>query len=396
MIPLVAHIIYRLDVGGLENGLVNLVNGLPADRFRHVIVCLTDYTSFRQRITAPNVELIALNKPAGNSPGTHVRMLRLLRRLRPAIVHTRNLAAQEHQIAAFLAKVPVRIHSEHGRDADDRDGTNWKYLTIRRFLRPLVHHYVALSLDLRQYLTTRVKVPSARITHICNGVDTEKFHPAPSGRRLIGPPGFADDDSVVIGTVGRMDPVKDPLNLVRAFVYAAAAAPDLAPRLRLVMVGDGVLRTAASTLLESSRLSSQAWLPGSMSDVSQVLQGLDVFVLPSLSEGISNTILEAMASGLPVIATRVGGNPELMLDGITGRLVPHADHEALSGAIVDYARDPVVRQQQGRRARDHALEQFSIHRMIDAYACLYAAQLATRGVTPAGSDWRTTSATHSR
>lgn len=395
-VPLIAHVVFRLDVGGLENGLVNLINGLGSERFRHAVICLTDYTDFHRRITAPNVDLIALHKPPGNSLRTHARMLSLLHRMRPAIVHTRNLAAQEHQLSARLLGVPVRIQSEHGRDGNDAEGTNRKHLAIRRGLRPLVHHYVTVSQDLERYLIDRIGVSRDRVTHICNGVDTDRFSPVAGQVRAIGPAGFADTDCVIVGTVGRMDPIKDPLNLVRAFIEATAVAPDLAPRLRLVMVGDGVLRKDALALLESNGLLSQAWLPGSMSNVPELMRGLDLFVLPSISEGISNTILEAMASALPVVATRVGGNPELIIDGRTGCLVPRGDSGAIARAIVDYARQPDVRLDHSRQARRHALEHFSLLSMIDAYARLYDAQLVAHGWAPTVSNWRASSATPSR
>lgn len=390
--PLVAHVIFRLAVGGLENGLVNLLNRMPEDRFRHAVICLTNYTEFSQRITRDDVSLHALHKPPGHGFGTLLTMLRILRGLRPAIVHTRNLAALEYQPAAVLARVPVRIHSEHGRNADDPDGTNWKYLAVRRVLRPAAHHYVALSLDLRRYLTERVGIPPQRVTHICNGVDTDKFRPASSSRAPIGPRGFAGDSDLVVGTVGRMDPVKDPLNLVRGFVTASDMAPELASKLRLVMVGDGPLRSEALRILASRNLVSRAWLPGTLHDIPEVLRGLDLFVLPSLSEGISNTILEAMASGLPVLATRVGGNPELVTDGVTGTLVARANSGEIAQALIDYVRQPDVRQEQARNARKEAVTRFSLQGMVDAYTALYHDQLAARGWRSTTPSWASSSA----
>lgn len=379
--PLIAHVIFRLAVGGLENGLVNLLNRMPEDRFRHVVVCLTDYTDYRQRIVREDVPVHALHKPPGHGFGTQVRMHGLLRSLKPAIVHTRNLAALEYQPVAALAGVPVRIHSEHGRNADDPDGTNWKYRAVRRALRPAVHHYVAVSADLKRYLTEGIGVPDRTVTHICNGVDTDLFHPVEAERVPIGPPGFVGASDTVFGTVGRMDAVKDPLNLVHAFIAANDAAPDLAPRLRLVMIGDGPLRAEALRLLAARNLTDRAWLPGAMGGIPEILRGLDVFVLPSLSEGISNTILEAMASGLPVLATRVGGNPELVTDGVSGTFVPRADSAAMAHALIDYGRQPAWRQNQGRQARKDALARFSLPVMVHAYTTLYQDQLAARGWT---------------
>ena len=137
--PLVAHIIYRLDTGGLENGLVNLINRIPVARYRHAIICLTGYSEFRRRIQRGDVEVYALNKPAGNSPLTLFRLWRLLKRLRPEIVHTRNLAALEAALPAALAGVRVRIHGEHGRDVGDLEGSHRQSQLWPRFYGPFAH-----------------------------------------------------------------------------------------------------------------------------------------------------------------------------------------------------------------------------------------------------------------
>lgn len=378
--PLIAHVIQHLDYGGPENGLVNLINHLPAGEFRHAVICVGDRTDFRVRIIRPDVTVHALHERPGSGPVTHVRMYRLLRKLRPAIVHSRNLGTLEYQIAAAVAGVPVRIHSEHGRDANDVDGSNWKCLTERRVIRPFVHHYIALSRDLERYLHDRIGVDDARLSQIYNGVDLTRFHPQPGGRRGPLPvSGFADDQSIVIGTVGRMDAVKDPVNLAEAFARLAQMIPEARAKLRLVMIGDGVQRPAVEACLERHGLRDQAWLPGARDDVPAMLRALDVFVLPSLSEGISNTILEAMASGVPVVATDVGGNPELVAEGETGSLVPRSDPDALARALLDQVRQPAVRLAQGRRALQVIQERFGLPVMVARYAGIYRDMLAARG-----------------
>jgi len=375
--PLIAHVLYRLDVGGLENGLVNLVNNLPSTQFRHAIVCLSDYTEFSKRITNPDVALFAIRKPPGNSPRMHYRVWRLLRRLEPCLLHSRNLAALECQITAALAGVPARVHSEHGRDMGDLDGRNRVDLGIRRAMRPLIHRTIALSRDLERYLLDTVRVDASRLHQIYNGVDTNRFRPAAERPRL--PHAMFDrPDTIVIGTVGRMEPVKDPLNLARAFVRCAQSMPDLRDRLRLVMVGDGSLRAQVEATLNAAGLSGQAWLPGARGGIDEILRGLDIFVLPSLSEGISNTILEAMASGLPIVATRTGGNPELVQDGETGLLPSPGSDDALAQAVMRYVREPGLRASHGARARQVALERYSLGNMVSRYADIYRELLEQR------------------
>ncbi len=202
-VPLVAHVIYRLGVGGLENGLVNLINRLPESSYHHVIISLTGLSDFQQRIHRPDVACIALNKRAGNDIRMLWKLWRLFRELRPMIVHSRNLAALEAQFPAWLAGVPCRIHGEHGRDIFDMDGTSRKYCWIRRLYQPLVHRYIPLSHDLEDYLLTQVGVAQDKIRTICNGVDVGVFRPSGSDdRRAVLPAGFANSENIVFGTVG--------------------------------------------------------------------------------------------------------------------------------------------------------------------------------------------------
>lgn len=368
--PLVAHVVYRFDVGGLENGVVNLINHMPHDAYRHVVISLTDVTDFRQRVVRDDVTFIALEKPSGHALWIYPQLFRLFRKLRPAIVHSRNLGALEVVVPAWAAGVPVRIHGEHGRDVGDLDGSSKKYQWVRRIYRPFVTHYIALSRDLEHYLTSRVGMPQSSVAQIYNGVDAQRFHPSDARRPIAGCP-FSDPSCWLIGTVGRMQTVKDQTTLVRAFIRALELAPELKGRLRLVLIGDGPLRAQSQVLLEQAGCAGLAWLPGERSDVPEILRGLDCFVLPSLAEGISNTILEAMASGLPVIATETGGNGELIEAGRSGELVPVGGVEAMAERIVGYARDPSRARRDGRIGRAAVERQFSMAAMVRQYRGLY-------------------------
>ncbi len=379
--PLVVHVVYRFDTGGLENGVVNLINHLPEQAFRHVVVALTEVTDFARRIRRPDVRCIALHKRPGQTWWLYPTLLRLFRELRPAIVHTRNLAALEVQPAAWLAGVPVRIHGEHGRDVGDYDGSNRTYQRVRRLYRPFVQQYVALSRDLQQYLVDKVHVPPARIAQIYNGVDTQRFHPAADGPAPIDGCPFDPARHWLVGTVGRMQTVKDQPTLARAFVRALELQPELRERLRLVMVGDGPLKASCEAVLADAGVRDLAWLPGERADVPAVMRGLHAFALPSLAEGISNTILEAMASGLPVLATAVGGNGDLVEEGVTGLLVPPAEVEAMARALARLAQDPADAAAMGRAGRAAAEARFSLQAMVLAYQCTYANGLAAAGIS---------------
>jgi sugar transferase (PEP-CTERM/EpsH1 system associated) len=369
--PLIAHVVYALKTGGLENGLVNLINHMPADRYRHVIICVTDYSDFRLRIRRSDVECHALHKPPGKVPGFYMRAWRLLRRLRPQLVHTRNLSTLAVQVPATLAGVPVRIHGEHGRDMGDLDGSNVKFQRIRRLIRPCVHQYVALSHDLERYLIDKVRVAPKRIAQIYNGVDTTLFCPARPSRARLPVEGFVGAGTFVIGTVGRMQAVKDQLTLARAFVCLLESRPDLRKRVRLAIIGDGALRAPTVALLSEARALELAWLPGERTDIAELMRGFDLFVLPSLAEGISNTILEAMATGLPIVATRVGGNQELVEEGRSALLVPAGDAKAMAAAIAVYVDDAVKCARHGAAGRDAVEARFSMDAMVSAYVAVY-------------------------
>jgi sugar transferase (PEP-CTERM/EpsH1 system associated) len=378
--PRVLHLVHRFDTGGLENGVVNLIDHMPA--FRHAVVALTEVApGFAGRVRRGDVEFISLHKPPGHGVRVYPALGRLLRQWRPAVVHTRNLAALECQPVAALAGVPVRIHGEHGRDAEDPRGARLRYRLVRRLYRPFVHHYVALGGELASYLEQSIGVPRARIASIVNGVDVERFRPAAGGRTsLVGCP-FDALGLFVIGTVGRMQTVKAQPLLARAFVRALELAPHLRQRLRLAMIGDGPLRRETQAVLAAGGVDALAWLPGERTDVPDVMRGLDCFVLPSIAEGISNTILEAMASGLPVLATAVGGNGELVEDGQTGALVPAGDIEAMAAGIVRMASDPAHAAVLGRAGRARAEARFSLPAMVGAYQALYERLLAERSIT---------------
>lgn len=371
---------YRFDTGGLENGVVNLINHMPADAYRHAVLALTEVTDFRDRIHRSDVDFHSLHKPPGHGLWQYGKLYRLFRQLRPAIVHSRNLAALEVQVPAWAAGVPVRIHGEHGRDVGDIDGNNVTYQRVRRLYKPFVHHYVALSRDLSDYLVRKTGVRSKSITQVYNGVDSGRFCPAVDGPQPIAGCSFNPEQHWLIGTVGRMQPIKNQIMLTQAFLQALALAPDLKAVLRLVIVGDGPLRAQAQAMLDNAGVGDVAWLPGERSDVAEVMRGLHAFALPSLSEGISNTILEAMSSGLPVIATAVGGNADLVAHNQTGFITPSTDSRAMAQRLVELANNPVRAEAMGQAGRQRVLAKFSLQPMVSAYQFLYDQQLAQKGL----------------
>lgn len=378
--PVVVHVVYGFHTGGLENGIVNLIRHLPRGEFRHVIVSLTDRSvGFSQRLVDEDVEFIELNKAPGHGFKLYPRLYRLFKSLAPDIVHTRNLAALETQVPAWMAGVPVRIHGEHGWDVSDPEGTKRRYQWVRKIYRPFVSHYVALSGHLERYLNQRVGVPSTCIERICNGVDVDRFSPAAEGRALLMDSPFNASNLRVISTVGRLQAIKDQMTLVEAFALLLQRYPQESSNLRLMLVGDGPMRPLLEEKVSALNFRDRVWFAGERSDVPDVMCATDVFVLPSRAEGISNTILEAMSCGVPVVATDVGGNGELVVPGATGLLVPAAQPEAMAEAIARYALHPKNASVAGRAGRARIVQHFSIEHMVEQYRGLYHQKLSSAG-----------------
>jgi len=364
--PLVVHLIYRLDFGGLETLLVDCINHMPPERYRHAIVCLTDYTAFADKIARPGVELYSLHKQPGLGLGIHLKLFKLLRALRPAVLHTYNFACAEYAVPAWAAGVPVRIHAEHGRDASDPQGLNRKHNFLRRALVPFIDRYVPVSHDLARWLDKVVNIPAAKSELIMNGVDTVRYAPQLPAASLPWAAG-----PFVIGTVGRLQDVKDQATLIEAFALLCAQRPQGRDGLRLAIVGDGPLRERLAQKARDAGVSELVWFPGARNDIPELMRSFDVFALSSIAEGTPVTLLEAMACGVPVVATNVGGIPEVVQDGVNGALVPASNAQALAEALRRYVDDPARVAAHGAAAREKIERHYSVAAMVGAYTALY-------------------------
>lgn len=367
---LIVHVIHHLVIGGMENGVVNLINRLPRDRFRHAVICIEDYSDFRQRIERDDVEVHALHRSKIGAWRLRWRLFALLRRLRPDIVHTRNLSGLDALLPARLAGIKT-LHSEHGFDVDNLDGRAARPVLLRRLHSPLVRHYVAVSRDLSRLMTDRWGVAASRVTQIYNGVDTERFCPISPRRHDLLPPTLRGTELFVIGAVGRVRPIKDQSTLLRAFAAVLSRRPEWRARLRLAIVGDGPLLALLKEEAQALGVASLVWFAGARHDVSDLLQAMNLFVLPSLMEGISNTLLEAMATGVPVLATAVGGNVELLDEGTVGETFAVGDASALAAMIENYAGNAELCARHGAAARQRAVQRFSLQAMVAKYQDIY-------------------------
>lgn len=367
--PLIVHVLYRLDTGGMERVVVSIINR-TGGQYRHAIVCLAGFGAMREEIQAADVPCLSLDKRPGKDWHCYVRLWRTLRQLDPDLVATYNLGALDVAPVARLAGVRRVVHAEHGRDAADPDGSSRKYRLLRRWMAPFITCFVAVSDDLATWLLGRIGLADDKVICIPNGIDTAHYHPTDEARRerpLLGtlaPPG-----TLLIASVGRLDPVKDQASLITAFKTLCHTDPEHGARLRLVIIGEGRERQHLEQLIGDT--DNHVHLLGNRADVAELLPECDIFALPSRAEGIPLTILEAMAAGLPVVATDVGGVGEVVVPGQTGTLVAASDPAALAAALNHYVDDPALRQRHGSAGRARVEHRFSLPNMVSTYAALY-------------------------
>ena len=359
----VIHVLHQLAVGGMENGVVNLVNRMDDARFMPEIVTFVPGGELRERVDTSRVKVIDdLNKRPGNDWRLPVQLAQIFRKERPHIIHTHAWGTLcESWLALKLTRMPVWIHGEHGTMQEKPLNKR-----IQRHLWGKADAVLAVSEVLADRLATTMDFPRERIRAIVNGVNLNRFQhglDAQSERALLG----IHADTPLIGIVGRLEPVKDHATFLHAMAYVVARYPTVCA----LIIGDGALHSALEAQAEQLDLTSHVRFLGRRDDVPQLLNLMDVFVLSSRSEGMSNTILEAMACALPVVATDVGGNPELVVDGETGTLVPPAAPEQLGEALLSLLCSPTYRAEMGKQGRQRVESLFSLERMVTNYEELY-------------------------
>lgn len=356
------HVFFTLNVGGMEKQAVNVINLTDSARFRHSICCFEMTGTLADRLTEPRPPIHLIEKRPGIPLSLPLRLARFFRRERVDIVHARSFGTYLYSaIGAAIARKKI-VYGEHG-DLRMMLG-NRKVRMAMRLLRPFTHAYYANTGAGQGTISQLTGEPSDRIGVIPNGVETEVFRPgnAVSARRLMGVP----EDSFVIGFVGRVAAVKN----LKALFDVLPAVKDLVRNATVVIVGDGpdmenVRRMAAVSPIKT-------FLLGERRDISELLPGLSVVVLPSLSEGHSNSISEAFASGCPVVASRVGGNIELVNEGQTGFLFPVERTQEFGERLIELAMDEARRSAMAANARQFACDNLSMEQMIHRYEGLYS------------------------
>lgn len=373
----ILHVITRFDTGGTEYGMLKVANGLSKTLFAHKICTTRGYNPDVARQRQLEDQLFVAGTQYGNLEFPIFRLARIMRTYKPHIVHSRNWGAIEAIPAARLAGVPIVIHSEHGYELDMLAGLPYRRRILRRVFYPMADAVFAVTEDLKRFHLKQAWVAADRIRVIYNGVDTDKFAPNPELRRRVRDALGIGEDVLTLGTVGRLVGIKDHSTLLRA----AKTLVNRGINVRVLLAGSGPERQQLEQLVAASvELFGRVSFLGSREDVAEVFQAMDVFVLPSICEGFSNTLLEAMASGVATIATRVGGNAEVVEEGRSGWLFPAGDDVKLAGLLEKLALQTALRRELGAAGRYRAVSCFALKRMMDDYHNLYWDLACQRGL----------------
>lgn len=360
--PTVLQVVLRLDPGGTERLVIEIVRRLRT-RVPMAVCCLDAPGAWADRVAADGVPLHVLQRRPGFHPALAREVAAVVRRTGARVLHCHHYTPFVYgRLASWLVPGARTIYTEHGRLSDSPPSR--KRRLANRLLMAGAGDLFAVSHDLRAHLL-REGVPD-RMQVIWNGIDPG---PAPdaearaAARVALG----AGEHDCVVATVARLDPVKDLGVLVRAVARAARRVPAL----RLVLLGDGPERAAIEAAVAREGAGDRVRLLGHRDDARALLPGVDIFANTSTSEGISLTLLEAMAAELPIVATRVGGTPEVVVDRETGRLVPARDADAVADALADVASDAVRRRAWGAAGRARLLAHFTIDEMVRRYERVY-------------------------
>lgn len=361
----VAHLIYSPAVGGSEMIAANICGQLDRSLFDPLVL-------FMYQGPGPIPEILR----SRNIPTYHINQTRIKRllgpffsvnalaRLRIDILHVHHVPNWLHiWRRARLAKIPVVVLTEHAKYSISR--SNKLQEACRRAAR-LADCFTAVSEDLKNYFVKEIDIPAKSIMVIPNGIDTTRFTPGPRNGALLDllPEGFGRK---ILISVGRLAEAKDQLTLLSAIEILKKQGRNI----YLILIGDGEMRKPLETEIVNKKLTDCVNLVGSRSDIDQLLPGADVFILSSKREGFPMSILEAMAAGLPVIATKVGGIPEVIQDGQNGILVPPQDPVSLANAICRVLDDSEYAGNLGQEARLTIEKNYSLKTITDAYTKLY-------------------------
>ncbi|KAA3618742.1 MAG: glycosyltransferase [Calditrichaeota bacterium] len=359
----VAHLMQVLHFGGKENGIVNLVNNTDSEIFENYIITFLKGGSLQKMVDPQRCTVVSTGRKWGNDSTLPFKVGRQLHQNKIDVLHTHAWSTLiEGFGGAKLARTPVLIHGEHGTMKDD----SRKHKIVQRFIWDRFDRILSVSEVLSEQLAERIGYPKEKIHTLVNGVDLKKFADSThfnGYKKLVDLP----EDTPVFGSVGRLVEVKNYPLLLRAAKKVIAKIPHA----RLLLVGAGPLYPETKALIRELGIEKNTIFIRWRKNIPAYIRAMDVFILPSFSEGMSNTILEAMACSRSVIATDVGGNPELVSHNKTGLLVPSDDDEAMAAAIVDLLENTEKRRRFAVAGRQKVEQKFTFKQMIRRYEKLY-------------------------
>jgi len=366
----VMHVLHRLGLGGMEYGVIKVANHLDPRLFAPSICSLRVSAPQAEAELGPNVRLHDMHRRDVLDAGLIRDLWRLFRSERVDIVHSHNWSTYAYTVlAGRLARVPVIVHGLHGRDTE-APAAGFARTAVERILARATDHFTTVSAHLRDSVIRDLGVSPDRVLYIPNGVDLSRFGVSYPEAEIRARLGVGPEDRL-IATVGSIREVKGYGTLVRAFEVLRRKMPDL----KLLMVGIDPKNLAIPRLAQEATdwesVRKDVLFLGVRRDVPEILSVVDVYVNSSLYEGMSNSILEAMASSKPVVATAVGGTPDLVEDGVTGWLVPSRDPSALAEKLEQTLNDRARAREMGQRGRERVEQHHSFTAMVRANESLY-------------------------
>ena len=348
----IMHVVLSLEYGGLEKVVIDLASHLNNSRFKVTICCLDRLGDLAEEAKKNGIKVIFVKRKPGINFSLPLRLRRVFKDEKIDIVHTHNHAAMLYgTLGAKLAGIHKIFNTIHGREKKIKNSRIWSLAW------KMNSKIIAISEDAKRELVKNTRIDYERIDVIYNGIDMSKFKKS-------------EVNGNIIGTVSRLSPEKDNFTMLEAFSKVAEEIDSA----RLTIAGDGPLKESLKAKVESLKLGGKVRFLGFRNDIPEVLSGFSVFALFSLTEGISISLLEALASGKPVVATNVGGNPEVVVDGITGLLVPPKEPERMAEAIIKILLDKEMAGRMGEVGRKRVEEKFSLERMVKEYQEIYEGQ----------------------
>lgn len=359
----ILHIVETLGTGGMENGIVNLVNGLDPGVASAEVLCTRGLGAFSGRIPPDKLHY---DKAVGRGITSGIRAVHKLCRAREFdVVHSHSWATLiPGYCGTRLSSTAKFVHGEHGTLYMDRP----RRKLIQRMIFNQADRCLAVSNSLVTEITAKLRLPSSKFSVIANGVDVEKFRPDSKSRDALLHSIDANSEAIIIGSVGRLVRVKDYPTLIRAFVMLRKSTDAAC---HLVLVGDGPERERLQELARAANIADQVHFWGECDAVNKILPAFDIFVLPSLQEGMSNTLLEAAACGVATIASDIPSNREVVVDGSTGLFFEVGNPDALFERLKQLVSNDIQRKNMCTESLALARHKLSIENMIQNYEQLY-------------------------